>query len=306
MSGFCHQALIYGSLDELVSAMQPFVEEGLAAGDPVLAVTSPRNAAALRERVAGAEAVDFRDASTWYATPGKAFNAYAAYVAERPDAARIRVIGEPVWPVGWDAAVREWARYEAALNVAFADSNAWIVCPYDASSLPAEILGHACSTHPELHEAGGAVPSTPFVDAHRFSAELDRAPLPEPPARVRTLPLTPDLARLRGLVAAEAAAAGVPRRRIPELVLAAHEVAANALTHGGGRAGVRVWAEERDLVCEIADEGPGLALALAGYAVPEASGERGRGIWLARQLCDVVEIRSTDAGTRVRLRALRG
>lgn len=300
MSGFRHQACLYEGADGFVESLLPFVRAGLGSGDRVLAVTSPANADALREALgAGADAVDVRDAAEWYRTPGAAFGGYADYALDTDGGRGVRVVGEPVWPTGSDAAVAEWARYESALNVAFAGSPVWIVCPYDTAALPESILEHARDTHPELHDAGGCRASPSYREPAELWRRLDAAPLP--PARGEPLPLTGDLGRVRARVAEAATAAGLPRARVHELVLAAHEVATNALRHGGGDASLRAWREDGRLVCEVADSGPGIAQPAPGYVLPDPERTGGRGLVLARRLCDLVEIRSGADGTVVRL-----
>lgn len=93
----------------------------------------------------------------------------------------------------------------------------------------------------------------------------------------------------------------LPDARVAEFVLAAHEVAMNALTHGRGRGAVRVWDAGDELVCEVEDFGPGMADPSAGLLPPNPGSLRGRGLWIARQLCELVEIETSAAGTRVRL-----
>ena len=77
-----------------------------------------------------------------------------------------------------------------------------------------------------------------------------------------------NLFALRNAVAAHGAEAGLSDQRLSDLVLLAHELASNAIRHGGadtrapGR--LRLWrAVEADgrtaVVCEISDSGPGLA-----------------------------------------------
>jgi hypothetical protein len=40
---------------------------------------------------------------------------------------------------------------------------------------------------------------------------------------------------------------------------------------------------------------------LAGREHPEASSERGRGLWIANQVCDLVQLRTYPTGSVVRL-----
>ena len=121
------------------------------------------------------------------------------------------------------------------------------------------------------------------------------------PRRVHLLDLAKGLIDVRELVRTAAAGAGLPPARVAEVVLATHEVAMNALTHGRGRGAVRVWQENDELVCEVEDRGPGIADPDAGVDPPDPGNPRGRGLWIARQLCQALEIESAEPGARVRL-----
>jgi anti-sigma regulatory factor (Ser/Thr protein kinase) len=107
---------------------------------------------------------------------------------------------------------------------------------------------------------------------------------------------------VRELVRSTVADAALPPTRAAEVVLAAHEVAMNALTHGQGDGAVRIGAADSELICEVEDHGPGIADPLAGSEAPDADRTRGRGLWIARQLCDRLEIESVPGRTLVRLR----
>ncbi|MDO8188906.1 ATP-binding protein [Conexibacter sp. JD483] len=130
---------------------------------------------------------------------------------------------------------------------------------------------------------------------------------PAPAQAVAERPLEPaDLRALRRFVAAEATAAGVAQERIADVTVAAHEVAANACMHGGGEAVMRVWAERDCFCCEVSDHGGGMDDPLAGLLAPPVTQPSGRGLWLARQLCDLVQLRTGAAGTTVRLQVALG
>lgn len=85
-----------------------------------------------------------------------------------------------------------------------------------------------------------------------------------------------------------------------ELVLAVDEIATNSIRHGGGVGMLRLWREGETLLCEIQDRGR-IEDPLLGRVRPDSAPGCGRGVWIANQLCDLVQIRSSAAGTRVRM-----
>lgn len=300
--GFVHQALVYDGVDGFVAGTVPFVRAGLDAGEHVFTVTTRRNADALRASLGGdAMRVDFRDAEEWYDAPSRTLLAYGRYVEAHGNGRRVRVIGEPIWHGRSDAAVREWARYESILNEAFASSNAWILCPYDTTTLDSRILEFAHATHPEVCDADHTESSTAYVSPRELSAALDADDLDDPPSHAVALPLSAGLGALRTFAREHARAAGLPDERVAGVELAVHEALANAVVHGHGRGVLRAWPLSRELVYEVADEGNGLRDPLAGHLPPDPESFGGFGMWMARQLADLVQVRSRNGGTRVRL-----
>src|SRR5271170_2597937 len=61
---------------------------------------------------------------------------------------------------------------------------------------------------------------------------------------------------LRSAVAAHAAAAGLPPGRVYDVVVVAHELAANAIRHGAGHGRLRLLAADGILTCQVTDDGP--------------------------------------------------
>lgn len=108
-----------------------------------------------------------------------------------------------------------------------------------------------------------------------------------------------DLAELRRLVAGWAAREAMGAEAADELVLSVHELATNSVRHGGGVGMLRLWRTDDALVCEVQDAGR-LADPSIGSEQPGDAPAESRGLWIARQLCDLVEI-GTGNGTLVRL-----
>lgn len=111
----------------------------------------------------------------------------------------------------------------------------------------------------------------------------------------------PDLPGLRDAVGAEARRAGLDPGRVSDFVLAAHELAANSVVHAGGRGSLRLWTLDGSLICEVRDDGV-FEDAAAGRRSPPLTGDGGAGLWIVREACDLVEIRSLPGhGTIARM-----
>jgi DNA-binding NarL/FixJ family response regulator len=170
-----HEALVYSTAEEFLAATVPFIREGLEGEEPLLVVTKEANLSALRtalDRDAGR--VDFVDSAAWYRSPPQTLEAYDRYVRTRLEegARRVRIIGELVWPRTSARAVAEWKRYESAINVTWASTPTWVVCPYDATALPEEVVSDAKRTHPVLRTGRGTRPSPRYTDPDAFVRDL--------------------------------------------------------------------------------------------------------------------------------------
>jgi serine/threonine-protein kinase RsbW len=110
------------------------------------------------------------------------------------------------------------------------------------------------------------------------------------------------IATVRHAVREFAAGNGLPERPRSDFVLAVNELVTNAVQHGGGRGGVRLWRTAGALWCEVSDQGPGIPPnRLDRRWLPPATASGGRGLWLVGRLCDDVAISTSDRGTTVRV-----
>lgn len=110
-----------------------------------------------------------------------------------------------------------------------------------------------------------------------------------------------DLAQLRSQVLRLAALAGLSTQRAQRFVMAVNEAVSNAIKHAGGRGEVAVVQDDqRRLIAEVRDAGPGLPSAIRiTLPAPQATG--GRGMWLAEKLADHIDVHTNQRGTTVRL-----
>ena len=83
-------------------------------------------------------------------------------------------------------------------------------------------------------------------------------------------------------------------------MLAAHELVSNSVRHGGGTGTIRAWRYGNSVVCEVTDNGC-IGQPLIGRQLPDESSLGGRSLWMANQLCDLVQIRTFPHGNVVRL-----
>ena len=133
---------------------------------------------------------------------------------------------------------------------------------------------------------------------------------PDPPSRSQPLPsptndamyhtYRSDLSQVRALVLKQAREAGLAEGRANDLVLAVSEVAANTLRHTRSSGTLAIWHDEEEVVCEIHDEGT-ITDPLVGRNKPSLDANGGHGLWLVRQVCDLVELNSDASGTTVRM-----
>jgi hypothetical protein len=305
-AAFTHRACVYGSDKQFLAAALPFFEEGLALGEPVLAVTTAANlelvSTALGSR--GSE-VDFTESGYFGRRPAQrvaALHRYWKRLATGGQGSQVRILAEPVWAGHSSREIAAWTRMEAALNVTLASTSISMICPYDTRIVSPAVAAGARRTHPEEVDGPLASPCADYADPADFVRSCDASPLPGPPAGAAEFAFAGDLRGLRGFIAGRAAAHGLTGDRAGMLVLAASEVAAFAKSHVPGTATVRAWEQPGAVVCDFrlpaADFGSDPFL---GLRPAELEPEPDDGLWLASQVCDWMDIRADGAGSTIRL-----
>ncbi|WP_051808326.1 ATP-binding protein [Actinoplanes subtropicus] len=111
----------------------------------------------------------------------------------------------------------------------------------------------------------------------------------------------PEMQRLRHQLTRLARQAGLPDDRAEAFVIAVHEAVINAIRHAGGRGEVAVVQDDqRRLIAEVSDAGPGTPCSVT-LTMPPPTAHGGRGLPLAGELADGIEVHSDRHGTTVRL-----
>lgn len=303
--GLEHEALVYRGEREFVESALPFIQEGLHADEPILVVVTADKIDLLRS-VLGEDArrVRFADMAVVGRNPMRLIPVWQTFLRNHAGPSqRVRGIGEPVFAGRTRQEIVECVRHEALLNVAF-DSVSWrLLCPYDADSLEPSVLEEAARTHPVVHEGDHARPSHAYAGVQTARTRLDD-PLPDPGTTPHEVLVEDGLGRIRGLITERATAFGLEPGRVTDLTVAVNELAANSLRHGGGRGLLRLWEEGETLLVEVQDGGRSHD-PLIGRHSPTVADTGGWGLWLVNQLCDLVQLRSGEVGTIVRLHMVR-
>jgi anti-sigma regulatory factor (Ser/Thr protein kinase) len=288
---------------EFVAGSLSFVTQGLEAGEDVMVATTPQNLAGLRDVLSVADdRLSLVDMSEAGRNPGRILSLWRQFAGGAEAGGRAaRGIGEPVWADRTVDELEECRRHEALINYAFShETNFWLLCPYDRSVLDGEALASAESSHAAVYDEGARRESGAF-DGALGDRALD-GDLEPPPTSAERFHFGPGrLGDLRGLVRAFALRGGFAPDRADDLVFAVNELAANAIRHGGGHGTMVIWRMcPKRVVCEVADEGR-IHDPLVGRAKPPPEERNGRGLWIVHELCDLVQVRSSAHGTRVRV-----
>lgn len=304
--GFVHEAWLYQGLAQFVTGAAAFVREGMKRGDAVLVLVTRPKVNALRAVFGEAQHdVRFIDVAEVGPNPAAVTSAWCDFVSASTTAGRAaRGIGEPIWPERTPDEITECHRHEAALNLAFAHGPAWrLLCPYDTGALQASVVHDACRTHPFLTNGSASRASGAYQPDVVARLPLE-APLPPADAPAHELLLTAANLRDARALVAEIAAPLLTADRLADLTLATSELVTNSVMHGGGQGLLLVWHDEQGVVCEVRDAGV-VTDSLAGRRRPPAHRRGGRGLWIANQVCDLVQLRSGEGGTIVRVRMYR-
>jgi anti-sigma regulatory factor (Ser/Thr protein kinase) len=294
-----HEALFYTSEADYLAGCLPFVREGVASGEPTLVAVPEPNLGLLRGEFG--DEVRFVDMSVAGRNPGRIIPAVLhAFTSEHPDKPT-RIVGEPIWPGRSEIEYVPCVQHEALINLALANENVSVLCPYDARELSPVQLLDATRTHPVLLDGARRWHSPGYTDPVDV-VEAYNQPLAEPPPEAEVLIFDASVGprRVRRFVHDCAELAGMSPERLADLRVAVHELALNTIIHTGQSGILTIWREDGGVVCDVTDSGK-ITDPLVGRRPPAIYDGVGYGLYLVNVLCDLVEIHRLPNGTSIRV-----
>jgi anti-sigma regulatory factor (Ser/Thr protein kinase) len=304
--GHFHEAGFYGTDAEFRALIVPFVEEGIAAGEPVIIGYDDRKSGLLRSWLTDPSAVEFIGDKNLYVTPARAIATYRRlfefHVAM--GAGQIRIAGD-VPHAGNGGRFEGWDRYESAVNTVWQDFPVWGRCLYDAATTPAAVLDVVERAHPRIvSPSGQRRASDRYQDALVFEG-LPHAPDPLEDSTPLIELIDRSAADARHALA-QIGPGRVASATLEDLLIGVTEAVSNARRHGQPPTTVRIWATTGRIVVTVHDAGHGPADRLAGL-VPAPGSTSGRGLGLGlgvmHQLDLEITLRQAEDGFTIRLSA---
>lgn len=287
-----HRAVPYRTPEHQAEILTGAVAGALECGRRAIVVVERRCRSEL-EQALGA------DAGVRYVRPEELHSAPPFTVAGRwsrtvrdaiaDGATGVCAVAQPVALPGIDSSY--WTRLDLAIGHAMRALPVEMLCCFADRDGAREEAG---ALHDEFLVDGAAVPSGHRRDDHELLQEH-----PQRPPSDLGVPLLSEavdlhgLSAMRRLVRREGQLSGLGPARVEDLVLAVNELVSNGVEHGSGAPVLRMWRTADGLVAEMTDTVPE-RLAFPGLAAPSPSGERGRGLWLASELADVLQVWTAD------------
>ena len=303
-----HAAAFYDSDEDLRTRALSFLRAGLDGGEAVVAVVSQR-----AEKIVSSALGDDAARIRWglpglsYQHLGRMSEAFRSYLAGRRAAgAKTRLLPEGDLDGGPLGTSRRAAylRAEAAATQLFGGYGFPWICLYDRRRYPPELLADVARVHPQVVEAEGLVTgNAEYVEPAAYLSAHPGPVSPVPAGVALEMKLTEvgDLAVARHRVGDAARTLGLTMADSRMAEVAAGEVLANAFRHGIMPGQVRVWGGDGAVTVRVDSGGPGDAVATAGFHPPDLDVGEGAGLWVARQLADVVAVETRPDGTIVEL-----
>ncbi|MEJ8279570.1 ATP-binding protein [Pseudonocardia spirodelae] len=303
--GLVHRAVPYRDPEHQATVLAGPVTDALEDGRRALVVVEPRCATELQRSLGRDAGVEFHPPERMHSAPpftvaGRWSRAVREALSD--GATGVCTVGQSMDLPGADGAY--WTRLDLALVHALRDLPVELLCCFPDGAAGRASAG---ALHDEFLVDGAPVPTGCRRDDHELLAENPQPPPRDLGAPVVVLPVTlGGLGAMRRVVERQALLSGFGPSRSEDLVLAVNELVSNGVEHGSGAPVLRMWRTAGGLVAEMSDAAP-CRLAFPGLAAPPVAGARGRGMWLASELSDVLQVWTAEddpgrvSGTVVRV-----
>jgi anti-sigma regulatory factor (Ser/Thr protein kinase) len=300
-----HVGVLYTSDDELRDLLSPYLAEALRRREHLLMVISATAERVLRDALGGdADRIQWGGAGLTCNRLGRMFASFGDYLAERYRAGLpTRVIAEPGSDIS-PTRLNQYLRYVSMACEIYGAYGYPMLFLWDERRYSPEVLAHVRAVHPRLLGGDGMTINTEY-----------REPIDYLTANATSAPAAPDdldldvhlesadgLAELRRCLRSWGATTELSDGDTDDIVIAVDEIATNALEHGQPPARVRGWSTADAVFVRVDDHGRIGIPATIGYVRPPTDARRGRGIWMARHLADVLTTHNSPTGTTVALR----
>ncbi|MGW5363477.1 anti-sigma factor RsbA family regulatory protein [Actinopolymorpha pittospori] len=296
-----HVALFYTHISEYVDGVLGVIDSRNGERPTLVAVSAPvidLLREELGDRAAGIHFINVREAGR---NPTRVTPVLLRFADEHPDQ-HIVIVCEPIWPERTAAEYGTAVQSEALANLAFAGRTATIVCAYHVATVHGAIVHDAAvddavRTHPVVVDSDGdRWESLRYADQVQLATEALH-PLPKPPTAPETLTFeVADQGELREFVTTHATRAGLRGRRLDDLLYAVAEATSDIVERTSGPDRLRIWRSDERLVCEL--HSTGQLAPLAGRLPGDGDS---RGLLLASEVADLVQIDAHPTGTTVRI-----
>ncbi|MEP6563428.1 MAG: MEDS domain-containing protein, partial [Nakamurella sp.] len=300
---FRHEALLYRGVQGFVDAVAPFVTDGLDLGQPVLVAARGSRLRPLQEALGDdARRVSFVDMAVLGANPAMIIPAWRDFItANCAHGDPVRGVGEPIWAGRRAVEIAEAQFHEALLNLAVTpDTPLWLLCPYDADALDAEVIAEAHRSHPAIVDAQRYRGSTSYAGAYHVGDLFSRE-LPAPTGPVRNLVVSGnDGHQVADWVRRWAEGSGLATPQSARLATAIRGIAQVSAGYCGRSEVLQMWQDGSSLVCQLHDAAQ-VHDPLIGRRPDGQENSRGQALRAANQSCDLVQVRSGPQGTTVRV-----
>jgi anti-sigma regulatory factor (Ser/Thr protein kinase) len=305
---FDHRALIVDADDTVDRVLLPYLRRKITSDEAVLMVVGADTEATVRDRLGpDAHALQWAPMNAFYQRTGFTYSRFLRYLRERQSRQEVvHIVAEPDVVTDPDSPVDRadaYLGYEAMANEVYTCYRCSITCVWHGGRQSPSVIDAVRKVHQRELSAQGVVDNPGYVAPGDFLGERAHAPMTAVPP-VTDVDLTvwhvEEMAACRAAVARWATSQHFVPTAVRQVVTATSEVVTNGLRHGRPPVRTRAWSQDATLIVHVDDHGGRCIPDHAGYRPPVSPADPA-GLWVARQLADVLTTRTDGGRTVVRM-----